>query len=230
MYEYQKEMGELAGGGKTARMMKGVNGCKQGSKLFYDEIAEALKQLKFKVSKFDSGVFISNEGNVRCIIIVWVDDLLITCSDVAFMNGIIEHLGKKYKFKNHGEPRIFLGLKISRDRTTKTMTLSHEDYYDELLERYGMSNCNAANTPAEPGRVYSSRDAPISDEDKFYMKDKPYSNLVCSLLYPANISRPDTVWACNTACKFLQNPGKAQWQLVQRNPRYVKGIKNHAHI
>jgi len=105
------------------------------------------------------------------------------------------------------------------------LTLSHEEYYDELLERFNMLDCNSMPTPAETGTVYSKIDISASEEDILFMKDKPYSNLACSLLYPANISRPDTTWACNTACKFLQNPG-VHWQLVQRITRYIKGTKH----
>jgi hypothetical protein len=221
-------MEDLANKNKTARMLKGVNGCKQGSKLFYDEISNALKKLNFSISKCDSGVFYSWERQNVCIIIMWVDDLLITGSDIQMKNKVIMGLGKKYKFKDHGEPRLFLGLKLKRDRPNKLLTLSHEDYYDELLERFGMMDCNMMPTPAEPGKVYSSQDSPIDEEGKYYMLDKPYRNLACSLLYPSSISRPDTTWAANTACKFLQNPGKEHWTLVQRIVRYIKGTKGLA--
>lgn len=42
-------------------------------------------------------------------------------------------------------------------------------------------------------------------------------------MYVANISRPDILWASNTACRFLKSPNKDQWQLVQRILRYIKG-------
>ena len=89
-----------------------------------------------------------------------------------------------------------------------------------------MTNCNPVNTPAEPGKVYSK--VQPDEASTTFMQDKPYRNLACSLLYPANITRPDTAWACNNACRFLQNPSKEHWQLVQRIVRYVKGSKDLA--
>src|SRR4051812_23214143 len=40
---------------------------------------------------------------------------------------------------------------------------------------------------------------------------------------PSKHLQTSIIYACNTASRHLQNPGKEHWQLVQRITRYVKG-------
>lgn len=74
-------------GGKVAKMIKGINGCKQGSKLFYEEVKGTLVSIGFTTSKYDSCLFIKRTNTESCIIITWVDDLL-TATD-GERNGIL---------------------------------------------------------------------------------------------------------------------------------------------
>jgi hypothetical protein len=61
------------------------------------------------------------------------------------------------------------------------------------------------------------------EENAKEMKDTPYRSLACTLMYPSNITRPDIVFACNAACRHLQNPDKTHWEHLKRICRYIKG-------
>lgn len=74
----------------TARMMKGVPGCKQGSRLFYEEISRALDSIGLKKSLFDPGVFYKIEENFQLIILTWVDDFLIVGGKAEVENSIVQ--------------------------------------------------------------------------------------------------------------------------------------------
>ena len=44
--------------------------------------------------------------------------------------------------------RIF-GMNVIRDREKETITTSQKDYTEEVVQRYGMEDCNPAYTPEE---------------------------------------------------------------------------------
>ena len=85
-----------------AKMLKGVNGCRQGSKLFYDEVKDCLLQAGFKMSIFDSCVFILTIDRESITVITWVDDFLIAYSTDRLLENLLAALKRKYKFKIFG--------------------------------------------------------------------------------------------------------------------------------
>ena len=109
-------MENLTPGGNIARMIKGINGCKQGSKLFYEEVKNALLENNFVMSLYDSCVFIKRSGDESCIIITWVDDLIIATNSVSnsILSNLLVNLKAKYKYKIITNPTLFLGLTIKR--------------------------------------------------------------------------------------------------------------------
>jgi hypothetical protein len=108
------------------------------------------------------------------------------------------------------------------------MSISQEDYLKDLTNRFGMANCNPAITPMEPGIKYT-RGEKQTQEETFFMQDKPYRAAACSLMYASTITRPDITFACNTASRYLQEPKKVHWELVKRTLRYIKGTA-HLHL
>jgi hypothetical protein len=211
--------------GNTARMIKGVNGCKQGSKLFYEETKNTLIAIGFVLSLYDSCIFVLTKNEEMCVVLLWVDDLLIGTKDDKLLLLLTRSLEVKYKFKIIKEPTLFLGVRLKRNRKLKTLEFSQTPYLDELLDRFKMENCNSIATPIEHGKQYT-KSTNMTREETEYMADKPYRSLACSLMYASNTSRPDISYACNTASRHLQNPGKEHWKLLKRIVRYVKGTTN----
>lgn len=51
----------------------------------------------------------------------------------------------------------------------------------------------------------------------------PYQELIGSLLFLSNVSRPDITFAVNYLSKFNNNPGKQHWVAAKRILRFLKG-------
>ena len=49
--------------------------------------------------------------------------------------------------KDLGEPRIYLGMKIERDRKIKILTLTQSEYTEKISERFKMKERHAQETP-----------------------------------------------------------------------------------
>ena len=78
-----------------------------------------------------------------------------------------------------------------------------------------MHDAKSANTPIAPHFKLSFSDFPSTDEDFEYMSRVPYSSVVGSLMYAMVCSRPDLSFAMSLVSRFMANPGKEHWKVVQ---------------
>ena len=109
-----------------------------------------LEELGFKRSEADHGVFTKVSDGKIFIITVYVDDFLLFSEQITKIEDIKEKLGKIFKMKDLGEARWILQMKIERSDMRlglRTISMSQEQYVEEILERHGMANCNPARTP-----------------------------------------------------------------------------------
>lgn len=57
----------------------------------------------------------------------------------------------KWVFKLKRKADSYLGVHIEQDEKSGTITLSQNCYFEDILRKFGMSNCNAVATPMEKG-------------------------------------------------------------------------------
>jgi hypothetical protein len=58
------------------------------------------------------------------IISLYVDDILILGRSLDVVNTFKEQFSKLYKIKDLGKVRTFLSLEVTRDRASRTLTIS----------------------------------------------------------------------------------------------------------
>ena len=54
---------------------------------------------------------------------------------------------EKLKMIDMGDASRILGMRITRDREQKTLTISQEEYTKSILERFGIANYKPVGTP-----------------------------------------------------------------------------------
>lgn len=54
------------------------------------------------------------------------------------------------------------------------------------------------------------------------MESVPYQEAVGSVLFAAQVTRPDIQFAVNMVSRFNANPGRAHWNAVKRILRYLR--------
>eukprot|EP00253_Pinus_taeda_P013696 PITA_13696 len=108
------------------------------------------------------------------ILVLYVDDLLITGSSASAIATIKRALHYKFLMTDMGPLHFFLGLEITQDATG--MKLSQAKYARDLLERFRMTDCKPALTPFLSGVcLEDGGDTPLVDNTL-------YRQLVGSLL------------------------------------------------
>ena len=119
--------------------------------------------------------------------------------------------------KELGELKHFLGLEV--ERTKEGLFLSQQKYAKDLLQRYGMIDCNPMSTPMDPNVRLQE------DEGKDLEDVTMYRQLVGSLINLA-LTRPDISYPVGVVNRYMSNPKKSHLDAVRHILRYLKGTIN----
>ena len=118
----------------------------------------------------------------------------------------------------------YLGQRLVRDRTLKTITLSQSDLILELLEDWGLQECKTLNVPLQynpsnlpPASPNACGDIP---DDKILPS---YQRLVGSLTYLAICTRPDIAYTAMALGQFNSSPTRAHLACAKGVLRYLAG-------
>ena len=84
--------------------------------------------------------------------------------------------------KDMGGAAHILGVKISRNRLKKLLSLSQEPYIKKILERFQMQACKPIETLITDIQALSRRLCPETLQEKEQMKRVPYASAVGSLI------------------------------------------------
>jgi len=121
------------------------------------------------------------------IVLVYVDDLLLVASSLAAIYKIKDALHKRFEMKDLGEANVILGLEIRRYKALGTLKLSQGKYAAQVLEKFGMAECNPIGKPLDVGLQLVKAD---ESDDAL-----PYREAVGSLMYLMVRTRPDLAFA-----------------------------------
>ena len=210
----------------VCRLIRPIYGLKQAAKEWFDTMVPSITDFGFKQSTADPCLFIRFENDELATIVTQVDDFSIAADDLSLMTEIKKHLGSKFKIRDLGELKWFLGLQVTRDRPNRSLTISQSAYIISVLQRFGMEDCKPMPSPESPGAKLSKADSPTSMESKADMESIPYRSAVGSMMYATVMTRPDIANAVRTLASFNQNPGLAHWKAAKRVLRYLKGTIN----
>lgn len=96
----------------------------------------------------DSSLFVMAKEGRLAIVLVYVDDLIITGDYSEEIERTRENLSVRFQMKELGELRHFLGLEV--EHTKNGIFLGQQKYAKDLLKRYGMLDCKPISTPMDP--------------------------------------------------------------------------------
>ena len=153
--------------------------------------------------------------------------MTIASNDPSQITWVKEELKKRFKLRNLGKTSFLLGVKVERDRTTRTLQLSQTQYILDMLDRYGFADCSPVTTPMEPGLHLSKDMSPSTPDEVEIMRTIPYIHAVGSLMYLAISTRPDIAYTVGVLSRFSSNPGPQHWKAVKHLFRYLKGTLDY---
>ena len=106
------------------RLKKSIYGLKQASRQWYLKFDSTIRKFGFQENIEDNCVY-AKFKNGKCIFLVlYVDDILLTSSDVNLLLETKKFLSSKFDMKDLGKASFVLGTEIHRDRENRILGLS----------------------------------------------------------------------------------------------------------
>eukprot|EP00253_Pinus_taeda_P035879 PITA_35879 len=160
----------------------------------------------------DNTVYTKTVGNSLIILVLYVDDLILTGSDPILINHVKSSLKKKFEMTDLGHLHYFLGLQVLESK--EGIFLSQSKYACDLLRFFHMEDCKPAPSPFQSGvKLSVSCTSPEVDATL-------YRQLVGKLLYLTH-TRPDLSFVVGLVAWFMQTPHESHWKAAKQILRYV---------
>ena len=207
----------------VCKLKKSLYGLKEAPRQWYKKFDSFMMNHEYKRTVVDHCVYLKKFPDGKFVILLlYVDDMLIVGQDATMINNLKKDLSKFFDMKDLGQAQQILGMKIIRDRKSRKLFLSQEEYVERVIKRFNMENAKPVGTPLANHFKLSKKNCPSSEKEKEEMKAVPYSSAVGSLMYAMVCTRPDIAHAVGVVSRYLANPGKQHWEAVKWILRYLK--------
>ncbi|CAM8959948.1 unnamed protein product [Rhodiola kirilowii] len=199
--------------GKVCKLVKSLYGLKQASRQWFAKFSDSLIEFGFKSSLNDYSLFTLITGDTFLILLVYVDDVIITGNSELLISKVKQFIHHKFRIKDLGPLKFFLGLEVAR--STNGIFLNQRKYALELLEEHSLTDCKPAKTPIRLKHNLSMSTSPAVSDPLHYRR------LVGKLIY-LTITRPDLAYPVHILSQFMQHPTEDHQAAALRLLRYVK--------
>lgn len=201
---------------RVCKLKKSIYGLKQASRQWFAKLTGALLSQGFSQSKNDYSMFIHRQDKDLTILIVYVDDLLITGSNSTLITHLKHFLATTFSIKDLGKARYFLGFELAY--LPEGISLTQHKFTHELLTEPNLP-------PPKPAATPLPLNLKISQDDGNLIPDPSvYRSLIGKLNFLTH-TRPDISYAVQTLSQFMQKPHTAHLSALYHLLSYI----HHTH-
>ena len=187
---------------------------KQASRQWFEKFSKTILQMGFVQSKSDYSLFTHTQGNSFTVLLVYVDDILLTGNNPACVDSLKKLLDDRFDLKDLGSLRYFLGLDVAR--TDANISLTQRKYALEILKDIGFLGSKPIRFPMEQNLRLSKY------ERKLLANLGQYRRLIGRLLC-LTLTRPDITYIVHRLSQFVLKPRKPHLLAAHRILQYIKG-------
>lgn len=123
-------------------------GLRQAPRAWYACLNKCLEDLGFIKCPYEHAVYVRREGNESLIISVYVDDLLITGTNITNINRFKKQMNSEFDISDLG--RLSYYLRIEVEQGVDCIELRQTAYARKLVEKAGLKDCNLVKYRMEP--------------------------------------------------------------------------------
>lgn len=200
------------------RHWKAIYGLKQAPRAWYMELKNFLVFVCFTNSLADTSLFVLRKGSHYTYLLVYVDDILITCSSKTIISVVLKQFAERFSVKDPEDLNYFLG--VEAHGTNKGLHLSQRKYISDLLHKYKMEGAKPVSTQmSTTNKLTLVSGQPLKNPTE-------YRKLVGGLQYLL-FTRLDVAFLVNRLSQFMHTPTDAHWEAAKRILRYLVGTQTH---
>lgn len=206
--------------GMVCRLIKSLYGLKQSPRCWNNRFNDVIVSLGFTRSQHDYCLYVNTNESDILYLVIYVDDVIITGNSKPKIDALKQKLCEEFDMTDMGDLSCFLGIEIQRNFKTSETILSQKRAVNALLKEYGMDDCKPLSLPLEP-KIFLNKSSDVS-----LKTEKPYRELIGSLMYIMLGSRPDLCYAIGYLSRFQENPSDEHWATLKKLLRYLQGTKD----
>ena len=185
--------------GKIWRLERALYGLKQSPKIWYKHLLKLLTDAGFRSTHDDPCLFTNGDISLA----IYVDDILIAGRNRSDAD-VVKQILNSVEIHDLGQVKTFLGVNVAK--LGKYFVIDQSNYIKKLSELYDVKLSSRAKKPlADASSVYSK------DGDHVDLS-LPLRDLVGSLLYVANWTRPDVAAAVSILSRSVSKPTQTLWR------------------
>ncbi|CAI7851207.1 unnamed protein product, partial [Closterium sp. NIES-54] len=134
-----------------------VYSLRQAPREWHDTLRTTLAALGFAPSTSDPSLFLRTDTTLPPFyVLMYVDDLVFATADNEALAHVKSELQKRHTCTDLGEMTSYLGLRITRDRAQRTITLTQSHMVQQVLQRFGFTYSSPQSTPLPTGHSLSA--------------------------------------------------------------------------
>lgn len=148
------------------------------------------------------------------IVGIYVDDLIVTGSEVAGIQDFKHQMMKEFEMVDLGLLSYYLGIEVKQEK--ERITLKQSGFANRILQQFGMGDCNPCKCPMEPKLQLGK------DTGGELVDPTEYRRIIGSLRYLLH-TRPDLSYSVGLVSRYMERPTILHWKAVKQILRYLKG-------
>ncbi|GJS36032.1 putative RNA-directed DNA polymerase [Tanacetum coccineum] len=201
---------------RVCRLKKSLYGLKHAPRQWNAKLTHTLIEHGFKQSKSDYSLFTKSEKGSFIVLLVYVDDIIVTGNNVDSIESFKKFLKTKFQIKDLGKLKYFLGIEVVD--TNKGVCLSQRKYCLDLLSEFGLLACKPSAIPLEQNISITNE---LTDSDLLIDNITEYQKLIDKLIYLTH-TRRDIAYSVHCLSQFMHKPLKSHLKIALKVLRYLK--------
>ena len=203
------------------KLKKTLYGLKQSPREWWLLLEKSLRNVGWTPTLTDNCVFFRTTNGSTEYLAVYVDDVIIMSPSVDLVSKAKSELAAMFKSKDLGELSYILGVKVTRDRKNKTISLDQSS----LISKYSSRFC-ITNVATTPGYWKEIPPAILSSSPTFTTTEMQIR--IGALLHLSTRTRPDISYEVNRLSRYVSKPTQQSSCELLRIFEYLLQTSNHA--
>ncbi|PNY08247.1 pentatricopeptide repeat-containing protein mitochondrial-like [Trifolium pratense] len=133
--------------GLVCKLHKSLYGLRHAPRCWFSKLSAALKQYGLHQSYSDYSLFSMQKDNVQLVVLVYVDDLIVSGNDSTAIHQFKLYLNRCFHTKDLGRLKYFLGVEVAR--SLSGIFLCQRKYASDIITETSLLGAKPAPLPIE---------------------------------------------------------------------------------
>ena len=192
-------------------LRKSLYGLKQSPYVWFDKFSQTVETFGMQKSKSDLSVFYKNSSSGIILLVVYVDDIIITESDSKGIS-LKSFLHSQFHTKDLRMLNYFLGVEVMRSK--QGILLSQRKYVLNMLSETGKLGAKPCSPPMAPN-------VQLTKEGELFEDPERYRRLVGKLNY-LTVTCPNIAYSVSVLSQYMPSPTINHWMAKEHILCYLK--------